>query len=126
MGGYPVSVNIKQGVISYWMRLILGKETKLCSIAYRLMFDLFNTHDVNFKWLTHVKAIFDECGLSYIWQSQNCANYIWVKAKIKQCLIDQFKQNWNEEIQTCSKTINYRLFKDTLEFEDYLNILDEK
>ena len=63
---YTFSVNIKQRLISYWTKLLLGKETKLSLIAYRLMFDLLNKHEVNFKWLDHVKAKFDECDLSYI------------------------------------------------------------
>ena len=43
-----------------------------------------------------------------------------------QCLCDQFQQNWNNDLQTCTKTINYRIFKDTFGFEDYFNILNEK
>ena len=45
--------------------------------------------------------------------------------KIKQCLCDQFQHNWNDDIQTCSKAINRRIFKYTFGFEDYFNILDE-
>jgi hypothetical protein len=37
----------------------------------------------------------------------------------------QFLQNWNDDRQTCSKAINYRIFKDTFGFEDYFNILDD-
>jgi hypothetical protein len=51
---------------------------------------------------------------------------IWIKENIKQCLCDQFQQNWNDDLQFCSKTINYRIFKDTFGFEDYFNILNEK
>ena len=45
--------------------------------------------------------------------------------KTKQFLCDQFQQNWNDDLQTCSKAINYRIFKYTFGFEDYFNILDE-
>ena len=41
------------------------------------------------------------------------------------CLCDQFQQNWNDDLQTCSKTINYIIFKYTFGFEHYFNILDE-
>jgi hypothetical protein len=30
------------------------------------MSHLFSTQNVNFQWLTYVKGIFDECGLTYI------------------------------------------------------------
>ena len=49
-----------------------------------------------------------------------------MKEKINQCLWDQFQRNWNDDLQTCSKVINHRIFKDTFGFEDYFNILDEK
>jgi hypothetical protein len=45
--------------------------------------------------------------------------------KIKLCLCDLFQQNWNGDLQTCSKAINIRIFKYTFGFEDYFNILDE-
>ena len=44
--------------------------------------------------------------------------------KIKRCLSDQFQQNRNDDLQTCSKAINYRIFKYTFGFENYFNILD--
>jgi hypothetical protein len=74
LGRFPLSVNIKQRMVSYWTKLISGKQTKLCSITYRLMFHLFSVQNVNFQWLTYVKGIFDECGLTYIWNSQNFIN----------------------------------------------------
>ena len=126
VGRYPLTIEVKLRMITYWIKLVIGKEAKLCSIVYRLMYHYHNTNNANFKWLTTVKSIFDECGLSYVWTSQLCVNHTWIKAQIKQSLIDQFRQVWNEEIQTSPKTINYRLFKDTLELEKYFNILDKK
>ena len=34
LGRYPLIVDIKQRMISYWAKLIMGKQTKLCSITY--------------------------------------------------------------------------------------------
>jgi hypothetical protein len=84
LGRFPLSVDIKQRMTSYWTKLISGKQIKLCSITYRLMFHLFSTQNVNFQWLTYVKGMFDECGLTYIWNSQNFLNERWIKKKIKQ------------------------------------------
>ena len=44
----------------------------------------------------------------------------------KNSLQDQFKQTWIENIQNNSKTLNYRLFKDNLEFENYFDILEDR
>ena len=51
------------------------------------MFHLFSTQNVNFQWLTYIKGIFDECGLTYIWNSQNFINERWNKEKKKAMLM---------------------------------------
>lgn len=51
---------------------------------------------------------------------------MWLKQSIRQCLTDQFRQNWHDETQNCSKATNYKLFKDTLEFQNYFEILNKK
>ena len=48
-----------------------------------------------------------------------------IKSVIKLRLQDHFKQTWWPE-STSPKTINYRLFKDSLKFEDYFDILSNK
>ena len=60
LGRFPLSVDIKQRMISYWTTLISGKQTKLCSITNKLMFHLFSTQNVKFQWLTDAKGNFDE------------------------------------------------------------------
>ena len=60
LGRFPLSVDIKQRMISYWTTLISGKQTKLCSITNKLMFHLFSTQNVKFQWLTCAKGNFDE------------------------------------------------------------------
>ena len=37
----------------------------------------------------------------------------------------EFKKTWLENIQNNSKTLNYRFFKDKLEFHKYFDILEE-
>jgi hypothetical protein len=90
------------------------------------MFHLFSTQSVKLQWLAYANGNFDEWKPYYIWNSQNFINQRWKKEKNKQCLCGQFLQNWKYDRQTCSKAINYRIFKDTFGFEDYFNILDEK
>ncbi len=58
LGRFPLSIDVKQRMISYWIKLIIGKEAKLCSIVYKLMYHYYSTNNVNFKWLTTVKSIF--------------------------------------------------------------------
>ena len=53
-------------------------------------------------------------------------NDAWLKEIVKISLQDQFKQIWLEHVQNNSKTLNYRLFKDKLEFENYFDILEDR
>ena len=53
-------------------------------------------------------------------------NDAWLKEIVKISLQDQFKQIWLEHVQNNSKTLNYRLFKDKLEFENYFDILENR
>ena len=46
-----------------------------------------------------------------------------LKSSVKACLQDQFRQTWHANIDTGSKTLNYRLFRNEIEFENYFNIL---
>ena len=57
-----------------------------------------------FSWLSSVKTILDECGFSYIWDTQICISEIWLKFMAR------------ETLQNCSKTLNYRIFKEAFIF----------
>ena len=39
-------------------------------------------------------------------------------------LQDQYKQSWNARVRESSKAVNYRIFKDTFEFENYFDVLN--
>ena len=61
----------------------------------------------------------------YIWNTQTFQNTEWLKLNIKQTLRDQFIQLWLSLIQNPPKALNYRIFKEQFETENYLHILDD-
>ena len=83
LGRYPVENNIKLRMISYWGRLIWGKNTKLSSICYRLLYQLSLELNINSSWLKYIKNIFHECGLSYVWINQFFFKWCLVKRNCK-------------------------------------------
>ena len=125
LGRYPSDIDIKLINILYWPKLITGKDIKLSIISYRLLY-LSQNNNCQFSWLNYVESILNECGLSYVWLNQYFISEQWLKNSIKTCLQDQFYQTWHANIDTGSKTLNYRLFKNKFEFENYLNILDDR
>ena len=65
------------------------------------------------SWLMNV-------GLSYVWNSQQCANSKWIVASVKTTLYDHFLQKWNSDINMSSKGTNYKSFKTQLRLEKYM------
>ena len=80
------------------------------------MYHLCNTQNANFSWLNSIKTILDDCVFSYIWDTQIFISEVWLKFNIKMRLHDQFQQTWRETLQNCSKTLNYRIFKEMFIF----------
>jgi hypothetical protein len=46
-------------MVLYWTKLITGKQSKMCTVVYRLMYHLCNTQNANCSWLNSVKTIVD-------------------------------------------------------------------
>ena len=127
LGRYPLNIDIKVRMISYWAKLLCGKQSKISSILYKLIYRKFqNDPALDYKWLNSIKSLFTECGFNYIWESQAFLNVKWLTANTKARLLDQFKQLWSSNIQNSPKALFYRIFKHTLDYEKYLDILEPK
>ena len=80
LGRYPLAIDIKIRIVSYWEECIDGKQSNLSNILYELCLALSNIEGNNFIWLSSVKGILKECGLAYIWNTQTFQNTEWLKA----------------------------------------------
>ena len=126
LGRYPLDVDINVRMITYWSKLLLGKQSKFSTLAYKLLYIKNFRNERVSPWLSHIRTILNECGISYIWTLQSCISENWLRVVVKNNLIDQFKQNWKSSIENSSKGDNYKLFKQELKFENYLDNLEDK
>lgn len=124
LGRLPIAIDIKIRMVSYWSKLVNGKQSKLSSILYRLTRQSNENYSIQYSWISCVKTILNDCGFSLIWDSEQFFNNEWLKYIVKQRLTDQFAQNWNSVVFHSTKSINYRIFKTKLEFENYFNVLN--
>jgi hypothetical protein len=124
LGRYPIDIDIKVRTISYWARLLGGKQAKFSNVCYRLSRNLNENGDTNLNWVYFMRTILNECGFTYIWETENVNNKEWLKCVVKQRLLDHFVQNWQISLSDSSKALNYRIFKTKFEFEEYFNILN--
>ena len=58
----------------------------------QLMLKIHESSQADFKWIKYIKSIFDEIGLSFIWNDQIHIKKDLVKSIVKQKLFDQFIQ----------------------------------
>ncbi len=72
LGRYPIDVDIKIRCIMFWYKLVIGKQSKISSILYRLTKKMFEQGNTSFKWLNFIKSILDKCGYSFLWYILMC------------------------------------------------------
>ena len=106
-------------MINFWKKL-LENPNKLSGILYKLLFNLHGTHNFNFKWIDCIKSIFDNIGLSYIWNGQYILHKDDVKGYIKQKLLDAFYQNWYSDMGNSTRGELYSCLKSKFGLEKYL------
>jgi len=126
LGRYPIFVKVKLRMISFWCCLLDGNGQKISSLLYKLLYINYVKYGFECKWLSFIKSIFDDCGMSNIWYSQSLYPKEWILLSVEQRLKDQFKQKWWTEINMSSKGLCYKYFKNELVFEKYLSVLSPK
>ena len=111
LGRFPVSIVIKKRIIGFWYNLI-SCENKLSSTLYKVVVNDSAYRNFHYKWLSNVKSIFDECGLSYVWLHQYFAGSRNMLLKqIDYILCSQFIQTWQQDISNNPKCTNHRMYK---------------
>ena len=116
LGRFPILINIKVWIISFWCKLIAIQSDKLSSQIFFLL------RNYNSPWCNFIKSISNECGLSYIWQTGQplITRTPWLKKVVFNTLYDQFKQLWYCDVFNPSKGIINRIFKTSFSLESYL------
>jgi len=71
LGRVPPSIGIKKRAVGFWYDMILSKDKLSSIILFRFHFMMLFIINHRYNWLHFVQSIFDECGLSYIWQGQS-------------------------------------------------------
>jgi hypothetical protein len=86
-------------------------ENKLSGILYRLMFNLQTNDDYDFRWISHIRSVFDRTGLGYIFTNQIQVKFCNLKPLLFERLRDQFIRVWFSDIENSSRGQFYATFK---------------
>ena len=118
LGRVPLMIRCKVTLIKYWLRISTHWDISgLLKEAYQLT--LTDSPD---KWTTSVKQVLDEAGFSYVWNNPLGVRHNEFISQLLQSLLDQYSQDWGSELLCSRKLRTYRIFKNTLSYEAYLNL----
>ena len=112
--------SVKLRMVSFWMKLVQS-ENKPSSILYRLVLQIHQSGNHDFKWISFAMSIFGNTGLGYI-----NINIHSLKPVLKEHLHDHFIQQWFIDIENSSRDEFYSIFKFEFGFEKYLSKLSVK
>ena len=103
LGVTDISTNIKSRMVNFWTKLKFDDTKKISSTMYHLLVKLTQDYpeQFNFKWVDHVKDVIDKSDFSYVWNEE-----------------------WLDKIANNSQCDFYKMFKESLLFENYLIELD--
>ena len=87
------------------------------SSLYRILLDDGQTHNFRYDWISFVKAIFDDTGLSYIWFEHDAENSSKLSKSVQNIIESQYKQAWQDSLEQSSKCSNYKIYKTEHKFE---------
>ena len=76
------------------------------------------------QWYSHLKHTLESLGFGNIWDSQEFPNIRWLKNATKQRMKDIFLQSWFKDLEKSSIGRFYSQFKNKIELEEYLVLLD--
>ena len=126
LGRYPLSITIKKRMISYWVRIYMGKESKLSRSMLDGLTQLQSSRSFSPKWTSCIQNILDDCGLSNVWNSPTPICGEWLVKAVERSLKDQFLQSWRQDLQNKSSCDFYVNFKDEFKLENYLLLSNTK
>ena len=114
---YPLAIDTQLKVIKYWAKLTQLDISRLPRQAYEREKLERNKPD---NWALGVKQLLQTNGYAFVWENEGIQ---WSKAlfrNIKQTLIDQFWQNWHDDIQNKGRYDFYRTIKSNHAREHYI------
>ncbi len=93
---------------------------------YQCLLYLDNSELYTSPWIKEIKSIMNNCGLSWVWLSQEVPNPVWLGKAVEQKLKDQWISLWHSNVRMKSVCSNYLTFKCTYGREEYLTKLKTK
>ena len=119
LGRLPLIYVRKLRIIKYWLK-IMQSENCILKSSVEYMYEVFSTKPNCKNWISNVKSILDEIGLSDIFENVHSLSSKYVICIVKERLTDVYKQNILSDITSSSKCYMYKHLIDHVTLQNYL------
>ena len=127
VGVRPLYIDIQARIIAFWSKLKNGMTNhKVSSIVYECIRSLYEQGKCKSAWIANVKHIIESNGYGNIWYAPENINDKWLILSIKQKINDQYLQHWNSLVQVSSSALNYRIFKEHFDMNNYFKFFSNR
>ena len=99
IGRYPIQITTDARMIKFWNKIVIGKQSKMSYYCYQSLNQKLGRTS---KWINYILKIFETTGKLNIWTTLQQLNNNFVHKTIKQTLLDQCLQKWDDDIQKSS------------------------
>ena len=127
-GTMPVMGHVTARMLTFYARIVNGKQTKLSYILYKVLRKKHESDsDFYSPWIDTVKSWFCDLGMRDFWINE-CSGFSvdYIKQAVKLRISDIHKQHWFAELAENSACSYYSRIKNDPSFENYLIDLDYK
>ena len=100
-------INIKSRMISFWLSVVNGKESKLSQFMYTIMLKEQEKGLYDFKWIRCINDILVSVGRPDLLRKSYISNPKALKLSILRAVSDLYIQEWNEKVKVSSTGKQY-------------------
>ena len=108
-------------LIKYWFKILEMNTNRYPSICYKLQLKWLNLNKRTNCWARDVKELLEGLGFGYAWYNQGVRDKRYFLAIFKQRVFDIDYQAWRGDVEDMGKLRTYKLLKEDLICESYLN-----
>ena len=116
LGRYPLTITCWSQVVKYWLRLVNGTKNVLLNSAFQMA-----SHE-NHTWVQAIYFMLNRNGFKQAWlyHPDTSSNFHVI---FKQCLVDQFIQQWRGIIGTSKRFCLLNAVKPTFQRSNYIDTI---
>ncbi len=120
LGRYPLYINRFMKMLKYWFKIILSNNIILHTV-YNM--NVEECHKGHIHWALRTTQLLTDNGYGYVFNNPSSVCVTSFICQFRDRLIDTFKQEWYGILSKSSVLDMYRVFKPTLFYEPYLDML---